>query len=68
MITHTSLLHEFVEYIPAELAEGLLYISTPFRTVVHPCACGCGNKVVTPVSPADWQLFYDGDTVSSRRT
>ena len=23
-----------------------------------------GNKVVTPISPADWQLFYDGDTVS----
>jgi hypothetical protein len=31
---------------------------------VHRCACGCGNKVVTPISPADWQLFYDGDTVS----
>ena len=31
---------------------------------MHRCACGCGNKVVTPISPADWQLFYDGDTVS----
>jgi Family of unknown function (DUF6527) len=64
MITHTPLAHEFVEYIPAELAEGVLYLSIPFRTAVHRCACGCGNKVVTPISPADWQLFYDGDTVS----
>ena len=64
MITHASLAHEFVEYLPAKLAEGVLYISIPFRTAVHRCACGCGNKVVTPISPADWQLFYDGDTVS----
>ena len=64
MIRHASLAHEFVEYIPAELAEGVLYISIPYRTAVHRCACGCGNKVVTPISPADWQLFYDGDTVS----
>ena len=64
MITHASLAHEFVEYIPAQLAKGVLYISIPYRTAVHRCACGCGNKVVTPISPADWQLFYDGDTVS----
>jgi len=31
---------------------------------VDRCACGCGNKVVTPITPADWQLFYDGDAVS----
>jgi hypothetical protein len=61
---HTSLTCEFVEYIPAELAEGVLYISITYRTAGHRCACGCGNKVVTPISPADWQLFYDGDTVS----
>ena len=64
MTRNASLAHEFVEYVPAELAEGILYISIPYRTVVHRCACGCGNKVVTPISPADWQLFYDGDTVS----
>ena len=56
--------HEFVEYIPSELADGVLYISIAYRTAVHRCACGCGNKVVTPITPADWQLFFDGDTVS----
>lgn len=60
----TSLIHDFIEYIPSELADGVLYISITYRTAVHRCACGCGNKVVTPITPADWQLFYDGDTVS----
>ena len=59
-----SITHEFVEYLPAELADGVLYISITYRTAVHRCACGCGNKVVTPITPADWHLLYDGDTVS----
>ena len=25
---------------------------------------GCGGRVVTPLSPDDWRLTYDGDTVS----
>lgn len=61
---YTSITHEFVEYIPGELAEGVLYVSITYRTAVHRCVCGCGNKVVTPIGPVDWQLFYDGETVS----
>lgn len=60
----TSIEHEFVEYVPSELAEGILFVSIPYATAVHRCACGCGNKVVTPITPADWQLLFDGDTVS----
>ena len=56
--------HEFVEHIPDELAEGVLYVSVAFGTVVHRCACGCGEEVVTPLGPAEWQLSYDGRTVS----
>jgi Family of unknown function (DUF6527) len=63
-MSRSSITHEFVEYVPAELVEGVLYISITYRTAVHRCACGCRNKVVTPITPADWQLFYDGDTVS----
>jgi hypothetical protein len=55
---------EFVEYVPHELAESVLYISITYRTSVHRCPCGCGNKVVTPISPADWQLYFDGESVS----
>ena len=64
MTRRTSFIHEFVEYVPHDLADGVLYVSIPHRTAVHRCACGCGNKVATPISPADWQLFYDGDTIS----
>ena len=62
----TSVNHEFVEFIPSELQEGVLYVSVQYATAVHQCACGCGNKVVTPISPIDWQLFFDGDSVSLR--
>jgi len=48
--------HEFVEFIPATPEEGILYISIPYGTAIHMCACGCGNKVVTPISPAEWHL------------
>ncbi len=55
--------HEFVEFIPCELEEGVLYISIPYTTAVHNCCCGCGNRVVTPLTPADWKLSYDGEAV-----
>ena len=60
----TAIRHEFVEYVPAQLAEGVLYVSIPYATAVHTCACGCGHKVVTPITPADWSLLFDGDAVS----
>lgn len=56
--------HRFVEYIPKELVQGILYISIEYKTAVHLCVCGCGNKVVTPITPTDWSLRFDGKTVS----
>jgi hypothetical protein len=56
--------HEFVEFIPRERQPGVIYISIPFATAVHSCFCGCDTKVVTPISPAGWQLLYDGESVS----
>ena len=55
---------EFVEYIPDDLKNGTLYVSISFATVVHKCCCGCGNEVVTPLSPSDWKLTFDGQTIS----
>lgn len=60
----SELTPEFVEFVPPQLEEGTLYVSIEYATSVHLCACGCGNKVVTPISPAEWQLTWDGDTVS----
>jgi hypothetical protein len=56
--------HGFVDFIPRELKERTLYISIEFATATHKCFCGCGSEVVTPISPVDWQLTYDGETVS----
>lgn len=55
---------EFVEYIPDRLQDGVLYISEQYGTVVHKCCCGCGEEVVTPLTPADWQLRREGAVVS----
>lgn len=59
-----ELKHEFVDFIPEELAQGTFYISIRFATASHLCGCGCGNKVVTPIRPTDWRLLFDGKTVS----
>lgn len=58
------MIHEFVEYIPDDLKDGVIYVSTKFGTVVHKCCCGCGNEVVTPLSPTDWQVTFDGESIS----
>ncbi|MEI9956251.1 MAG: DUF6527 family protein [Ferruginibacter sp.] len=46
------------------MEEGVLYISVEYSSVIHKCVCGCGNKVVTPLSPTEWELTYDGKSVS----
>jgi hypothetical protein len=56
--------YKFVEFVPDELEDGILYVSITYATVLHKCACGCGNEVVTPLSPSDWQLTFNGETIS----
>jgi len=56
--------HKFVKFIPTELEDDILYISLDFCTVVHKCCCGCGNEVVTPISPTDWKLTFNGESIS----
>lgn len=55
---------EFVEFIPEVLEDGKIYISQTYATAVHKCCCGCGHKVVTPLSPTGWKLTVDGEYVS----
>lgn len=59
-----SLRHTFVEFIPESLDDGVLYISLAYATVNHRCCCGCGREVVTPLSPSDWRLIFDGRSIS----
>ena len=54
----------FVESIPRVIEEGVLYISEEFETVSHKCPCGCGSRIVTPLTPTDWRLERVGSEVS----
>ena len=56
--------HEFVEFIPETLSDGVVYVSIPYATAAHSCFCGCGSKVVTPLSKRGWSVTYDGESVS----
>jgi hypothetical protein len=55
---------QFVEFVPEDLQVGVVYISIPYGAVVHSCCCGCGEKVSTPLSPAQWGVTYDGERIS----
>src|ERR1700675_4071925 len=60
----TGIRHEFVENIPDSLEDGTIYVSVIHRTAIHKCCCGCDREAVTPFSPTDWKLVFDGETVS----
>lgn len=64
MIQYTSLKHRFVTNLPDQLDPGVLYISIEYATIVHLCCCGCGTEVVTPLTPTDWNMTFDGETIS----
>ncbi|MDO8513101.1 MAG: DUF6527 family protein [bacterium] len=56
--------HKFVEQIPRQLDDDVIYISLKYSTAIHKCFCGCQEEVITPFSPTDWQLAFDGKTIS----
>lgn len=54
----------YVDIIPEKLQDGMIYISERYGTAIHRCCCGCGEEVVTPLTPADWSLRREGDAVT----
>jgi hypothetical protein len=66
VIRHKQLEHRFVEHIPEQLKPGVLYVSMEYATSAHSCCCGCGEEVVAPLTPTDWKMTFDGETVSLR--
>lgn len=61
---HHTLEHRFVRNAPRELEPGVLYISMEYATAVHSCCCGCEERVVTPFTPTDWRITFDGESVT----
>lgn len=45
-----------VKFVPRNLSPGILYVSEEYAVAVHLCACGCGNKVTTPLGPTEWSF------------
>jgi heterodisulfide reductase subunit B len=60
----TTIIPEFVDVIPDNLDGHKLYISERYKTAIHRCCCGCGEEVVTPLTPADWSVRRHKETVS----
>jgi hypothetical protein len=60
----TRIDHRFVDTIPDELDEGVVYVCIQYETVVHKCCCGCGNEVVSPLHPLQWSITFNGETIS----
>lgn len=56
--------HRFCKHIPESLEPGVLYVSMEYATAAHSCCCGCGEEVVTPFTPTDWKMTFDGRAIS----
>lgn len=45
-----------VHFMPKNLEPGVLYVSEEFDVAAHLCACGCGEKIRTPLGPTEWEF------------
>lgn len=54
MVKHFSLM--IVQHMPKTMEEGVLYYSKEYKTAAHLCACGCGEKIRTPITPTEWSI------------
>jgi hypothetical protein len=64
MMRHPRLEHRFIKNIPDRLDPGVLYVSMEYATAAHSCCCGCGEEIVTPFTPTDWKLTFNGEAIS----
>jgi hypothetical protein len=56
--------YDFIELLPASVEPETLYVSMKYKNMVHLCLCGCGRRVITPLSPTGWELTFNGREVS----
>jgi hypothetical protein len=64
-VKRASITPKFVEFIPRELEDGVLYVAFEHLTATHLCCCGCGSKVVMSLRPTDHSLTVVGNGVVS---
>lgn len=59
MKAQTNLTTNFVVVrgsVPAVLASGRIYVNANGSRAHHLCACGCGNRVLTPLNSYEWRI------------
>lgn len=54
----------YVEFIPADLEQGKLYISEKYEGCTHLCLCGCGVKCYLPLGAGEWSINNNKGKVS----
>jgi hypothetical protein len=67
MTRDSELRPEFVDVVPEELEQGVLYISMAFKVAIHLCACGeCKQDTVTPFNNPtnDWTLTNEDGLIT----
>ena len=60
----TAITPYYVTNMPEKLDEGVLYICERYHIAAHKCCCGCGQEVITPITPADWLIKNDNDLIT----
>lgn len=60
----SALVPRDVDFVPECLEHGVLYVAEQWDVAVHACACGCGEKTVTPLGKGGWTLTREGYAVS----
>ena len=46
------------------MKKNTLYVSRVYKTTIHKCLCGCGEKVVLPLTPQFWKLTDNEGKIS----
>ena len=52
---------KFVDCMPENLTEGVLYISEKYHCVIHLCACGCKLETVTDINTPEGWIFTNNN-------
>lgn len=60
----TAITPKYVDNIPEKLSEGMLYICERYNIAAHKCCCGCGEEVITPLTPADWLIKNENGLIT----
>ena len=60
---------KYMDELPQDCEQGILYVSRKFGISTHSCPCGCGHKVVLNFKPEwsdGWDLIEEESFVTFR--